>query len=91
LSGRGRRGRRLVIDQLRERARKCIADTGEPIDDETFHRFAARLSYLSGDFADDSIYDQVARTLNGARNPVFDLEIPPRSSGWSSKGSPAWA
>ena len=42
-----------TVDDLREHARKCIEDCGEAIDDEVFDRFAARLSYLSGDFADD--------------------------------------
>ena len=42
-----------TVEQLREHARKCIEDCGETIDEEVFDRFAARLSYLSGDFADD--------------------------------------
>ena len=49
------------IDQLREHARKCIADTGESIDDEIFDRFAARLSYVSGDFGDASTYERVGK------------------------------
>ena len=40
------------VEELREHARKCIEDCGETIDDEVFDRFAARLSYLAGDFAD---------------------------------------
>ena len=35
----------------RTRAR-AIEGTGEPVDDEVFDRFAARLSYVHGDFAD---------------------------------------
>ena len=49
-----------TVDHLREHARKCIADCGETIDDEVFDRFAARLSYLPGDFADDDTYERVA-------------------------------
>src|SRR5881392_4129582 len=66
-----------TVDQLREHARECIAGCGETIDDETFNRFAARLSYVAGDFADDDTYRRVAAQIEGARAPVFYLEIPP--------------
>jgi len=75
-----------TLEQLREHARKCIAETGEPIDDEVFDRFAARLSYISGDFGDDSVYEQVARALDGARSPVFYLESPPSLFGMVIEG-----
>ncbi len=75
-----------TIDQLREHARKCIADTGESIDDEIFNRFAARLSYVSGDFGDDSTYERVGSALSGARSPVFYLEIPPSLFGMVIEG-----
>ena len=75
-----------TIDQLREHARKCIADTGESIDDEIFDRFAARLSYVSGDFGDDSTYERVGSALSGARSPVFYLEIPPSLFGMVIEG-----
>src|SRR3954469_20323639 len=38
------------VDDLRERARTSIEGTGERIDQAVFDRFAARLSYVSGDF-----------------------------------------
>ena len=75
-----------TVDQLREHARKCIADCGETIDDEVFDRFAARLSYLSGDFGDDGTYERVAREIGDARSPVFYLEIPPSLFGMVIKG-----
>src|SRR5256885_15235977 len=40
------------VDDLREHARAAIEGTGEAIDDEVFERFAARLSYVAGDFGD---------------------------------------
>jgi glucose-6-phosphate 1-dehydrogenase len=64
-------------DQLRERARESIEGTGEPLDAEVFDRFAQRLSYLSGDFSQDSTYERVAAAIDGAESPVFYLEIPP--------------
>ena len=62
---------------LREHARAAIEATGEPVDDDVFARFAARLSMVSGDFADAATYDRVAAAIDGHTNPVFYLEIPP--------------
>ena len=39
-------------EQLRTRARESIEGTGEQLDEAIFDRFAARLSYVSGDFSD---------------------------------------
>ena len=58
-----------TVEHLREHARKCIEDCGETIDDEVFDRFAARLSYLSGDFADDETYEHVADAIGDASTP----------------------
>src|SRR5438477_8482731 len=44
-----------TIDQLIERARTSIVGTGEDLDEQVFKRFAARLSYVQGDFGDDQI------------------------------------
>jgi glucose-6-phosphate 1-dehydrogenase len=62
---------------LRERARASIAGTGETLDEQVFERFAARLSYVSGDFGDPATFERVADAIDGARTPVFYLEIPP--------------
>jgi glucose-6-phosphate 1-dehydrogenase len=75
-----------TVEQLREHARECIVNCGETVDDEVFDRFAARLSYLSGDFADDQTYAQVAEAIGDASTPVFYLEIPPSLFGMVIKG-----
>ena len=41
-----------TVDQLKQRARESIEATGETIDPGIFDRFAARLSYVNGDFSD---------------------------------------
>ncbi len=64
-------------DQLIERARASIVGTGEELDPKVFERFASRLSYVQGDFADASIYARVRQAIEGASAPVFYLEIPP--------------
>jgi glucose-6-phosphate 1-dehydrogenase len=75
-----------TADDLREHARTCIEGCGEKIDDEVFDRFAARLSYVPGDFGDDGTYERVAEAIKGARTPVFYLEIPPSLFGMVIKG-----
>jgi len=64
-------------DQLVKRARESIAGTGEPLDDQVFSRFAARLSYVQGDFGDAATYGRVGAAITDAKTPVFYLEIPP--------------
>jgi glucose-6-phosphate 1-dehydrogenase len=66
-----------TVDQLREHARKSIADAGEQLDRAVFDRLAARLSYVQGDFADAATYQRVGEAIRGAENPIFYLEIPP--------------
>jgi glucose-6-phosphate 1-dehydrogenase len=65
------------IDRLIERARDSIVGTGEQLEEDVFKRFSARLSYVSGDFADQATYGKVAEAIAGATSPVFYLEIPP--------------
>jgi glucose-6-phosphate 1-dehydrogenase len=66
-----------TVDDLRKRARESIEAKGDPVDEEVFERFAARLSYLSGDFTDAETYQRVAKAVGDAKTPVFYLEIPP--------------
>ena len=65
------------IDQLRAHARKAIEAAGASVDDQVFDALAGRLSYVSGDFGHQQTYEDVARALSGAKNPLFYLEIPP--------------
>ncbi len=66
-----------TLDQLRERARESIEGCGEPLEKDVFDRFAARLSYVSGDFTDASTYERLAMAVGEPNAPVFYLEIPP--------------
>ena len=75
-----------TVDELVERARTSILATGEPLEEEVFARFAARLSYVSGDFGDASTYERVAVAIGDVRQPVFYLEIPPFLFGGTVKG-----
>ena len=73
-------------DDLRERAREAIVDGGETLEADVFDRFAARLSYLAGDFGDAATFERLASALAGKRSPVFYLEIPPFLFGTVVKG-----
>jgi glucose-6-phosphate 1-dehydrogenase len=75
-----------TLDQLKEHARECIVGTGETLDPAVFDRFAARLSYVQGDFGDAATYQRVATAIEGAATPVFYLEIPPFLFGTVIKG-----
>ncbi|QHT55610.1 glucose-6-phosphate dehydrogenase [Cellulomonas sp. H30R-01] len=66
-----------TLEQLADRARTSIAETGETIDEDVLKRFLGRLSYVSGDFTDPETYERVAKAVDGAVTPVFYLEIPP--------------
>jgi glucose-6-phosphate 1-dehydrogenase len=75
-----------TADELRDHARQAIIDCGETLDEEVFARFAARLSYVSGDFGDPATYKRVAGAISAAQSPVFYLEIPPFLFGTVIKG-----
>jgi glucose-6-phosphate 1-dehydrogenase len=75
-----------TLEQLVQRARESIEGTGEQLDPAVFDRFAARLSYVSGDFTDPATYGRVGEAIKGADCPVFYLEIPPFLFGTVVKG-----
>jgi glucose-6-phosphate 1-dehydrogenase len=75
-----------TVDRLKERARESIEGTGEQLDPKVFDRFAERLSYVEGDFADAATYEHVADAIDDAERPVFYLEIPPFLFGTVVKG-----
>jgi glucose-6-phosphate 1-dehydrogenase len=70
-------GDNWTIDRLREHADDAIAACGERVVPKVFDRFAARLSYVSGNFGDPGTFERVAKAIGKARRPVYYLEIPP--------------
>jgi len=64
-------------EKLRDHAREAIgASVSEP-DEDVFSRLADRLTYVQGDYADASTFEQVGKAIDGCGQPVFYLEIPP--------------
>ena len=79
-------GNDWTADELRSHAREAIENTGEKLDPEVFERFAARLSYVQGDFGEAATFKRVGAAIEHARQPVFYLEIPPFLFGTVIKG-----
>src|SRR4051794_26096277 len=76
-----------TVDDLRAHARTAIETAGEgKVDDAVFQPFAARLSYVPGDFGDAATFERLAAVINGATTPVYYLEIPPFLFGTVVKG-----
>ncbi len=71
---------------LHDHARKAIEGSGETIDEPVLARLTARMSYLSGDFADPATFERLAKAIGDASSPVFYLEIPPALFGMVIKG-----
>jgi glucose-6-phosphate 1-dehydrogenase len=65
------------VEQLIDRARTSIEETGEKLDEEVFKRFAERLQYVSGNFAEEETYHRLKKALAHLKHPTFYLEIPP--------------
>jgi len=65
-----------TIDQFRTRARKSIEEHGS-FDESSFAGLQGRLRYLSGDYADPETYKALRKELNGAKNPLHYLAVPP--------------
>ena len=64
------------LDQLRERARKSLAEHGG-VDEAAFAKLSAQLEYVDGDYADAATFAAVRKKLGDAKHPVHYLAIPP--------------
>ena len=72
---------------LTDRARAAITENAdEPFDEKVFASLMARMSYVSGDFADADLYTAVGKAIAGAEAPCFYLEIPPNLFATVAKG-----
>ena len=64
-------------DDLREHAKAAVQASDAPFEQPVFDRFAQRLSFVQGDFADAGTYKRLSSAVAGSKLPVFYLEIPP--------------
>jgi glucose-6-phosphate 1-dehydrogenase len=58
------------------RIRESLTNHGG-IDPAAYERLVARLSYVSGDYQDESTFERLRAALGGAMRPAFYLAIPP--------------
>ncbi|CAN5682836.1 glucose-6-phosphate dehydrogenase [soil metagenome] len=64
-------------DDLRQRARESLEAQDIAIDEAVWDDLAPRLCYCSGDYRDDTTFDQLAERLADVKHPLFYLAIPP--------------
>ncbi len=67
----------IGAEELVNRARDAIRQTGEDFDDKVFAHLANRLSYLPGDVTDPDLYRQLAERIGPDRRCLYYLEMPP--------------
>jgi glucose-6-phosphate 1-dehydrogenase len=66
-----------TLDQLRERARKSLAEYGGGVDASAFQQLVSRLQYIDGDYADPGTFAALRNALGKATRPTHYLAIPP--------------
>jgi len=78
-------GRKAMTDeQFRHEARRALGQMDEPLPDETVKRFCERLSYVSGDYAEADLYENLKqrvcdldRQKGVGGHVVYYLAVPP--------------
>ena len=75
-----------TVDQLKQRARESITDSGEWLDEDVFNRLSRRLSYVQGDFW--RCCDLGARRRGDQGQGVTWRYLSPRTSMPSEAGAP---
>jgi glucose-6-phosphate 1-dehydrogenase len=72
-------GRTEIDDEgFRAHGRAALEEFGrDELDDEVVARLLARLSFVSGDYRDEALFDRLLEALDGATRPVAYLAVPP--------------
>src|SRR5690606_29680129 len=68
---------RLSQEALHERIRNSIVEAGKKIDESAMQTLLERVSYVSGDYNDRSVFERLKQALEGCERPVHYLAIPP--------------
>jgi glucose-6-phosphate 1-dehydrogenase len=63
-------------EELQAAVRTSIEAKG-PLDNEVWQKLVGRISYVSGDYREESTFSDLAKQLEGCSNPLFYLAIPP--------------
>jgi glucose-6-phosphate 1-dehydrogenase len=65
------------LERLRAYARQGIDDFGGGADDAVFRNLASLLTYINGDYQDQSTFDELRRALEQRQRPLHYFAIPP--------------
>ena len=68
------------LEDLRNRVKDSIKQSGGADDHRALHHLLSLLSYVSGDYNDRDTFAKIKEALGRARCPAHYLAIPPRSS-----------
>ncbi|MCU1354704.1 MAG: zwf [Acidimicrobiales bacterium] len=60
-------------DRVRDSVREVVPDH----DEEVLERLVKRVTYVSGDYRETKVYDELSAALQGVERPLFYLAIPP--------------
>ncbi len=66
-----------TIEQFRDRARDSLTQYGGGVDEGAFRKLIELLRYVDGDYQDSRTFEQLLKTLGGAKRPLHYLAIPP--------------
>ncbi|MFF2323315.1 glucose-6-phosphate dehydrogenase [Agrobacterium sp. NPDC058088] len=64
-------------EQLIARARDAVANHVDKIDEGVFEKFAAQLTYVSGDYRNEATFEKLRTALGAHQRPLYYLAIPP--------------
>ncbi|MDP8960816.1 MAG: glucose-6-phosphate dehydrogenase [Actinomycetota bacterium] len=65
-------------EELRARARQAVDEhASSGLDEDTFGRLEDALTYVQGDYREGDTFDRLRKTLDGSRQPLLYLAIPP--------------
>jgi glucose-6-phosphate 1-dehydrogenase len=73
------------LEKIRERARDSVRQAGD-LDEASFAKLAALLSYVDGDYADPETFAKLRKALGPAKHPIHYLAIPPSMFGVAVQG-----
>ena len=62
---------------IRDKVRASLDELVPDADPHVVDRLCEQVSYVSGDYREPAVYDELARVLDGAARPLFYLAIPP--------------
>ena len=62
---------------LRGRVRDSVTELVTDVDESVLGRLCEQVRYVSGDYRQEQVYDDLAKALQGVDRPLFYLAIPP--------------